>query len=87
MFQTTPCRYGVNVVTEANSAPGRYNNITLAGCARRRDRHVRMDTHVLGAMLDTIASVDGKVQKYAAVAAARRHYVNDDGSTPTDEAA
>ena len=77
--------YGINIGSEANSAPGREER---EGSGKpynwQRDRHVRVDTAVLGRLFSRIAEVDGDAARYAKVAEAWGHYTYDNGTVPTD---
>lgn len=77
--------YGINVGTEANSAPGRQEREGIGKLYTwQRDRHVRVDTAVLGRLFDRIVEVDGDAARYAKVAEAWGHYTYDNGTMPND---
>ena len=76
--------YGINVGSEANSAPGQEERNDAEGNIMPRDRHVRVDTAVLGRLFKRIAEVDGDAARYAKVAKAWRHYTYDNGTVPDD---
>ena len=77
--------FGLNIVKQENSEPGPEE---IRGKQPDyywpRDRHVRLETDRLQELFDKIALVEGDVQKYAKLAAWSGHYLNDDGTTPTD---
>ncbi len=78
--------WGYNGVKESNSAPGRQEK---EGVGKeymwRRDRHVRLETDVLQTLFDRIAWVGGETARYLELAAGWGHYLNDDGSRPSDK--
>ena len=77
--------YGLNVVKEQNSRPGLEEQLEKQpGYLWARDRHVKIETSMLQLLFDRIASVDGDQKKYARLASTWQHYLNDDGTTPTD---
>ena len=77
--------FGLNIVQQKNSEPGpEERHKKEPAYFWERDRHVRLETDRLQELFDKIVLVDRNVQRYAELAASNGHYLNDDGTKPTD---
>ena len=69
--------WGLNVAKASNSEPGKQEREGVGkDYIWQRDRHVRIDTNVLGTIFDRIAFVGGDPKRYARLAADWKHYVS-----------